>query len=134
GVGFIWGYGMGFFEYVVPPSENGGRVKKIVVRAHVQPVVPHDVSAAGISTEVTLFINGRHCGSRQVPVEAKGQAVVREWQVDSWLIRLSASRSQPIHIRLAVTPDAKNPFGLNISNWPEGYDSRGAKPIEVEIR
>ncbi|HEX8746611.1 MAG TPA: cellulase family glycosylhydrolase [Pyrinomonadaceae bacterium] len=134
GVGYIWGYGMGFFEYIVPPSESGGRARKITVRAHVQPVVPHDVAPAGISTEVTLFINGRNCGSRSVPVEAKGQAEVREWQVDSWLVLLSASRRQPLQIRFAVTPEAKNPFGLNISNWPEGYDSRGARPIEVEIR
>jgi hypothetical protein len=83
---------------------------------------------------VTLFINGTNCGSRSVPVEASGQAVVREWQVDNWLVRLSRWRGQALTIRFAVTPEAEHPFGLNISNWPAGYDARGAKPIEVEIR
>lgn len=134
GTGYVWGYGMGFFEYTVPPLEESRRVKKIIVRAHLQPVAPHDVPPAGVSTEVTLFINGTNCGSRTVPVEAAGQAVVREWQVDSWAVRLKVWRGQALRIRFAVTPEARYPFGLNISNWPEGYDARGAKPIEIEIR
>ncbi|HEY0322675.1 MAG TPA: cellulase family glycosylhydrolase [Pyrinomonadaceae bacterium] len=134
GEGYIWGDGMGFFEYTVPPGEDWRRVKRIVVRAHLQPVPPHDAPQAGIYTQVTLFINGTNCGSRLVPVEERGQAVIREWQVDSWLVRLRALRGQPLYIRLAVTPDAEHPFGLNISNWPEGYDPRGARPIEVEIK
>lgn len=134
GAGYVWGYGMGFFEYSVPPAEEGRRVKKIIVRAHLQPVTPHDISPAEIYTEVTLFINGSNCGTRLVPVESGRQAIVSEWQVDSWLVRFSAWRGQALHIRFAVTPEAKHPFGLNISNWPAGYDARGAKPIEVEIR
>jgi mannan endo-1,4-beta-mannosidase len=134
GDGYIWGYGMGFFEYTVPAVENRGRVKRIIVRAHLQPVAPHDVSPSQVSTEVTLFINGTNCGTRLVPAESAGQAVVREWQVDSWLVRLSAWRGHALRIRLAVTPEAEHPFGLNISNWPAGYDARGAKPLEVEIK
>jgi mannan endo-1,4-beta-mannosidase len=134
GEGYVWGAGMGFFEYAVPPREDWRRVKKIVVRAHLQPVPPHDARPSEISTEVTLFINGVSCGSRLVPVENPKQAVIREWEVDAWLPRLSALRGQPLYIRFAVIPEARQPFGLNISNWPEGYDPRGAKPIEVEIR
>jgi mannan endo-1,4-beta-mannosidase len=134
GKGYIWGDGMGFFEYLVPPRADWRRVKKIVVRAHLQPVPPHDAPPTGISTQVTLFIDGTNCGTRLVPKEEPGQAVIREWQVDSWLVRLSALRGKPLSIRFAVTTDAEHPFGLNISNWPEGYDPHGAKPIEVEIR
>ncbi|MBD0369649.1 MAG: cellulase family glycosylhydrolase [Pyrinomonadaceae bacterium] len=134
GAGYVWGYGMGFFEYVVPPVESNRRVKKIIVRAHLQPVAPHDVPPSEVSTQVTLFVNGTNCGSQLVPVEGNGQAVVRQWQVDSWLVRLSASRAQPLRIRFAVTTDAQPPFGLNISNWPAGYDPHGAKPVEVEIK
>ncbi len=25
-------------------------------------------------------------------------------------------------------------YGVNISNWPEGYESHDAKPVEVEVR
>jgi hypothetical protein len=134
GAGYIWGNGMGFFEYTVPPREERRRVKRILVRAHLQPVPPHDAPPSGIYTQVTLFINGTNCGSRLIPVEAAGKAIISQWQVDSWLLRLSALRGQALTIRFAVTPNASHPFGLNISNWPEGYDARGAKPIEVEVR
>jgi mannan endo-1,4-beta-mannosidase len=134
GEGYVWGYGMGFFEYSVPPREGWRRVKKIIVRAHLQPVPPYDVQPSQISTEVTLFINGTNCGTRLVPVEERGRAFIGEWQVDSWPLRLSALRGKSLSIRFAVTTYAGQPFGLNISNWPEGYDPRGAKPIEVEIR
>lgn len=134
GEGYIWGFGMGFFEYLVPAKEKWRRVHKITVRAHLQPVVPHDARPSEISTEVTLFINGIDCGSRLIPKEDAGQAIIQTWQVDSWLVLLGASRAKPLSIRFAVTPSAAHPFGLNISNWPEGYDARGAKPVEVEVR
>jgi hypothetical protein len=50
------------------------------------------------------------------------------------LARLSAARGQALNLIFIVKVDADYPFGLNISNWPEGYDARGAKPVEVEIR
>ena len=49
------------------------------------------------------------------------------------LPRLRAARGLPFTIRLAVTPDADWLYGVNISNWPEGYDSHDATPLEVEI-
>jgi predicted transcriptional regulator len=125
---------MGYFEYLLPAKEEWKRVRKITVRAHLQPVPPPDARAADIPTEVTLFINGIDCGSRLIPKEDVGQAVIQTWQVDSWLVLLEASRTRALSIRFAVTPTASHPFGLNISNWPEGYDTRGAKPVEVEVR
>jgi mannan endo-1,4-beta-mannosidase len=134
GTGYIWGYGMGFFEYAVPAREQWRRAKMIVVRAHIQPVPPHDAPPGEISTQVTLFINGVNCGSRTIPKEGPRQALIQEWQVDSWRVLLDASRGRPLNIRFAVTTDSTDPFGINISNWPEGYDARGAKPVEVEVR
>ena len=92
GAGYVWGYGMGFFEYAVPAREDWRNVKKIVVRAHLQPVAPHDVEPKQVSTEVTLYLNGTSCGSQIVPTETSGQAVIKEWQVDYWSLRLSAAR------------------------------------------
>jgi mannan endo-1,4-beta-mannosidase len=134
GQGYIWGYGMGFFEYTVPGREGWRRSSQIIVRAHLQPVPPHDLDPSTVSTEVTLFINGINCGSRTIPKAGPSQAIIQEWQVDAWRARFRAMRGQPLSIRLAVTTDARHPFGINISNWPEGYDARGAKPVEVEVR
>ena len=134
GQGYVWGYGMGFFEYTVPAGKERPSARKIIVRAHVQPVPPHDLEPSTVSTQVTLFINGINCGTRLVQREGAGQAVIQEWQVDSWLVRLKALGGRPLSIRLAVTAEAEHPFGINISNWPEGYDARGAMPVEVEIR
>jgi len=47
---------------------------------------------------------------------------------------LSAMRGLPLSLRFAVEPESDWLYGVNISNWPEGYDSQDAKPIEVEIR
>ena len=44
------------------------------------------------------------------------------------------ARGLPITIRFAVTVDSDWLYGVNISNWPEGYDSHDAKPVEVEVR
>jgi hypothetical protein len=54
--------------------------------------------------------------------------------IDSWWLRLCAARGTPITIRFAVEVDADKPLGINISNWPEDYDARGAQPVEVEVR
>ncbi len=37
-------------------------------------------------------------------------------------------------IRFAVETKADWPLGLNISNFPEGYQAGDTKPIEVEVR
>jgi mannan endo-1,4-beta-mannosidase len=134
GPGYIWGYGVGHLEYTVPARADRRRVSEIVVRAHIQPVLPIDAKPEWIRTRVTLFVNGKNCGSRLIPVEPAGQPLIQEWRVDSYLTRLSAMRGQPIAIRFTVTPDSDWLYGVNISNWPEGYESHDAKPVEVEVR
>src|SRR6266704_2836136 len=69
GYGYIWGAGAGYFEYVVPVRNDHRRVGQIVVRAHIQPVLPVDAKPEWIRTRVTLFVNGTDCGSRLIPVE-----------------------------------------------------------------
>ena len=135
GPGYLWGYGMGFVEYVVPARADRRRVSQIIVRAHIQPVLPIDARPEDIKTRVTLFVNGADCGSRLISVEPQGQPIIQEWTVEKFFVRLRAMRGLPLTIRLAVTPESDWPYGLNISNWPEGYDnSKDAKPVEVEIR
>lgn len=134
GAGYIWGSGSGFLEYEVPGRADRRRVGRVVVRAHIQPVLPTDARPQDIKTRVTLFVNGTNCGSRLIPVEAMGQPIIQEWSVDSWSVRLRAARGLPIAVRFAVTPESDWLYGVNISNWPEGYDSHDAKPVEVEIR
>jgi hypothetical protein len=106
----------------------------LIVRAHLQPVLPTDAKSENIKTRVTLFVNGRDCGSRLIAWELRGETLIQEWRVDAWSVRLGAMRGKPLTIRFAVTPDADWPYGVNISNWPEGYESHDAKPVEVEVR
>lgn len=134
GSGYIWGFGVGNLDYTVPAREDRRRVSQIIVRAHIQPVPPIDARPQDIKTRVTLFINGTDCGSRLVSAEAPGQTLVQEWRVDSFWVRLRATRGLPLTIRFAVIPEADWPYGLNISNWPAGSESHDAKPVEVEIR
>jgi hypothetical protein len=134
GPGYNWGFGVGHLEYVVPARDDRRRVSKIIVRAHIQPVLPIDALPENIETRVTLFVNGADCGSRLIPVEAAGPPLIQEWQVDKFLVRLRAMRGLPLTIRFAVTPESDWLYGVNISNWPEGYESHNAKPVEVEIR
>ena len=134
GPGYIWGFGSGFLEYTVPGREDRRRVSEIIVRAHVQPVEPVDASREFVKTRVTLFVEGWNGGSRLVPFEPKGQPLIQEWRLTGLLLRLRAMRGLPLTIRLAVTPESDWLYGLNISNWPEGYDSKDAKPVEVELR
>lgn len=135
GPGYFWGYGMGFVEYVIPERQDRRRISEIIVRAHIQPVPPVDARPEAIKTRVTLFVNGADCGSRLVTTEPKGQPLIQEWRVTGFFVRLRAMRGLPLTIRFAVTPEADWPYGVNISNWPEGFDNfRDAKPVEVEIR
>ena len=134
GAGYVWGAGVGFFEYLVPAREEWQRVGEIVVRAHIKPVPPHDARGRINATRATLFINGTNCGSRLIPVETPPYAVIQEWRVNSLLVRAGAMRGLALSTRFAVEVDADQPFGLDISNFPEGYDPRGASPIEVEVR
>jgi hypothetical protein len=134
GPGYVWGFGVGNLDYTVPAREDRRRVSQVIIRAHIQPVPPIDARPQDIRTRVTLFINGKDCGSRLISAEPAGQASIQEWRVDSFFIRLRAMRGLPLKIRFAVTPDADWLYGVNISNWPEGYDSHDATPVEVEIR
>jgi mannan endo-1,4-beta-mannosidase len=134
GPGYIWGSGAGFLEYLVPGRPERRKVGRLVVRAHLQPVLPTDARPSEIKTRVTLFVNGTDCGSRLIPVEPKGQAIIQEWSIDSWLVRLRAARGLPFTVRFAVKIESDWLYGVNISNWPEGYDSHDAKPVEVEVR
>jgi mannan endo-1,4-beta-mannosidase len=135
GEGYIWGTGVGHVEYHVPARDHYQRVGSLVVRAYIQPVLPEDPHPSVMQTRVTLLINGKDCGSRLIPfAEPDQQPLIQQWRVDSWAVRLRAARGQPLAIRFAVQVDADKPFGVNISNWPEGYDARGAKPVEVEVR
>lgn len=132
GSGYIWGSGVGYYEYVVPARDKYRKVGSIIVRAHLQPVLPSDAHPPVTATRVTLFINNKNYGSRLIPVEDPKQALTQEWRIDSYRARLQAARGLPLHIRFAVTADADLPYGLNISNYP--YDMHGATPVEVELR
>jgi mannan endo-1,4-beta-mannosidase len=134
GPGYIWGSGSGYLEYVTPAREDRRRVSEILVRAHIQPVLPVDALPSHIKTRVTLFVNGWNCGSRLIPVEPVGQPIIQEWRMTALLLRLRAMRGLPLSIRFAVEPESDWLYGVNISNWPEGYDAKDAKPVEVELR
>jgi mannan endo-1,4-beta-mannosidase len=134
GDGYIWGSGAGYFEYVVPARKDDRRVGQIIVRAHIQPVLPVDAKPAWIRTRVTLFVNGTDCGSRLIPVEDPKAPLIQEWKIDSLSPRLRAARGLPFTVRFAVTPESDWLYGVNISNWPEGYNSHDAAPVEVAIR
>jgi mannan endo-1,4-beta-mannosidase len=134
GDGYIWGAGAGYFEYVVPGRKDYRRVGKIIVRAHIQPMVPYEAQPSLIQTRVTLFVNGTDCGWRQVPVEDPKTPLIQEWQVTSISARLRVARGKPFTVRFAVVPDSDWIYGINISNWPEGYQAHDAAPVEVEIK
>ncbi len=132
GDGYIWGTGTGFFEYLVPARDGLRAVRELIVRAHLQPVPPHDAAGRILSTRVTLFINGTNCGSRLVNIEDTKHPLTQQWRVTSLLPRTQAALGRPLSIRFAIEVNADQPFGLNISGYPEGYDTHDAAPIEVE--
>ncbi|HYV09389.1 MAG TPA: cellulase family glycosylhydrolase [Pyrinomonadaceae bacterium] len=134
GVGYIWGSGSGYLEYTVPTRADRRKVSEIIVRAHLQPVLPIDASTDFVKTRVTLFVEGWDAGSRLIPVELKGQPIIQEWRLTGLFLRLRAMRGLPLQIRFEVTPESDWLYGVNISNWPEGYDSKDARPVEVELR
>jgi mannan endo-1,4-beta-mannosidase len=134
GPGYIWGFGSGYLEYTVPARDDRRQVSEIIVRAHVQPVLPVDAPPGFVKTRVTLFVAGWNGGSRLIPVETKGQPIIQEWRLTGRLLRLRAMRGLPLTIRFAVIPESDWLYGVNVSNWPEGYDSKDAKPVEVELR
>jgi hypothetical protein len=133
GNGYIWGAGAGYFEYLVPGRKEHRRVGAIVVRAHLQPVLPPDAKPDWIRTRVTLFVNGKDCGSRLIAMEDPKTPLIQEWRIDSWSLRVNAVRGYPMSIRFAVTPESDWPYGANISNWSSEYVSHDAAPLEVVI-
>ncbi len=134
GAGYVWGAGVGYFEYVVPGRETWRKVSEIVVRAHLQPVPPPDAPDTMRSSRVTLFINDVDCGSRLVGPEQPPRAAVQEWRVRALRPRFDAVRGLPLRVRFAVEINADLPLGANISNFPAGYDAGDTKPVEVEVR
>ncbi len=134
GAGYVWGAGSGFFEYTIPARTDTRRVSEIVVRAHLQPVPPHDANGRADSTRVTLFINDTNCGPRLVETEREPNALIQEWRVKQLLPRYHAWRGHALTIRFAVELQADRPFGLNVSNFPEWFHAGETKPIEVEVR
>jgi hypothetical protein len=96
--------------------------------------LPTDAKPQDIKTRVTLFVNGYNCGSRLIPVRESNTPLIQEWRVEGFLVRLHAMRGLPLKIRFAVMPETEWLYGINISNWPEGYESNDAKPVEVEVR
>jgi len=134
GAGYVWGEGVGFFEYDVPARAGWRWTKEIVVRAHLQPTPPFDARGRVQATRVTLFINGEDCGSRLVPIEQSPAASIQEWRINSLPLRLQAARGKPLSIRFTIKVDADLPSGITIANFPEGFDARGSAPIEVEVR
>jgi mannan endo-1,4-beta-mannosidase len=134
GPGYIWGSGVGHFEYIVPARGEWHTVKSLTVRAHLQPVLPADARPPVTATRATLFIDGKEYGSRLIAVETATQPVIQEWAIYSLPLRLKAARGQRLSIRFAVQVDADQPYGLNISNYSEGHNRPGAAPIEIELR
>lgn len=134
GDGYIWGGGAGYFEFVVPGRKDYRRVGQIVVRAHIQPVLPVDARPKLIQTRVTLFVNGSDCGWRLISVEDPKSPLIQEWKINSWSPRIRAARGLPFTVRFTVTPESDWLYGINISNWPLGYESHDATPVEVEIK
>jgi hypothetical protein len=134
GDGYVWGSGVGYLEFRVPPREEWQRIGSVVVRAHLQPVPPHDAHGRVTTSRITLFINGKNCGARLVPLEKAPQPHIEVWNVDLWRVRWNATKGEPLWIRFAVEVNADQPYGVNVSNWPEGYDAKETKPVEVEVR
>ena len=134
GPGYVWGYGSGYLEFTIGERPDRRRVSEIIVRGHVQPVAPIDASREFVQTRVTLYVNGWNCGSRLIPFEQEGKPLIQEWRMTGLFLRLQAMRGLPLKIRFAVTPESDWLYGVNISNWPEGYDSKDVRPIEVELR
>jgi len=134
GPGYIWGSGSGFVEYTVPERQDRRRISEIIVRAHIQPVSPVDASRDFIKTRVTLYVNGWNAGPRLIAFEPANEPFIQEWRMTGLFLRLQAMRGLPLKVRFEVTPDSDWLYGVNISNWPEGYDAKEAKPVEVEVR
>jgi mannan endo-1,4-beta-mannosidase len=132
GDGYVWGLGMGFFDYVVPEREKSKTVNSIVVRAALKPVEPWDSHGRIKQSNVTLFVNGANCGTRLVELPPTDKANVYEWTIDSWALTWQAGRGEKLLIRLAVEPTAEHPYGVTIANFP--FDSKGVTPIEIELR
>jgi mannan endo-1,4-beta-mannosidase len=156
--GYVWGYGVGSFEYEIPARDGWRRVREIIVRAHLQPVLPHDARGRVTGSRVTLFLNGEDCGSRLVLLDEQTPASankpddistnqsnnnstnptqfnpIQEWRINSLSARLAAARGKRLTLRFSVTPDADLPYGLNISGSPANFDAQGRAPVEVEIK
>ncbi|MEJ7617063.1 MAG: hypothetical protein WKF30_08925 [Pyrinomonadaceae bacterium] len=91
---------------------------------------PWDARGRITQTSVTLFINGRNCGSRLVH---QNDELTQVWRISSLPLRLAASRGQELIVKFAVSADAEHPYGLNITKYAN-FDTADRAPIEVELR
>lgn len=130
GSGYVWGDGMGAFEYAVPARGEWRWINEIIVRARAQPVPPWDARGRLTQTTATLFINGRNCGSRLVP---QNDELTQEWRVTALPLRFTAMRGQELIVKLAVTPNAEHPYGLNLTKYAN-FNIADRAPVEVELR
>ncbi len=134
GSGYVWGAGVGLFEYIVPGREERRKVGEIVVRVNLQPVLPPDARGRFDYSRVTLFINDTDCGARLIHHVEPPRVSMQEWRINKLVPRIAAARGLSLRVRFAVETKADRPLGLNISNFPEGYQAGDTKPIEVEVR
>ena len=128
GPGYIWGFGSGYLEYTVPERDDRRQVSEIIVRAHIQPVLPVDAPPGFVKTRVTLFVEGWNGGSRLIPVEPKGQPIIQEWRLTGRLLRLRAMRGLPLTIRFAVTPDPTGSTASTSQTGPKATTRKTRSP------
>jgi len=134
GQNYLWGSGAGYFDYLIPRREDRRRVSEIIVRTHLQPVLPTDAHRDYVRTRVTLLINGIDCGSRLIPVEDPTAPVTQEWHVVDPGVRIRAMLGRPLIVKFEVRADSDWVYGINIAGWPEGFDTGETQPVEVEVR
>jgi hypothetical protein len=66
-------------------------------------------------------------------IRARKPAIISEWTMTGLMLRLRAMRGLPLTIRFEVTPESDWLYGVNISNWPEGYDAKDARPVRSGV-
>jgi mannan endo-1,4-beta-mannosidase len=132
GKGYVWGSGIGFFEYVVPPRKPKEGIKAVTVRAALRPVEPWDSRGHIDEGDVTLAINGVAFGTHRVRTPAPKKVGVYQWKIDDPGFCAQAGRGDRLSLRFSVAHDAERPFGLSVVNVPP--DTGLAAPVEVTFQ
>lgn len=137
GENYVWGAGVGFIEYEANLPVLSKQVRQprvVIVRAWLQPVIPHYASGRIRHTSVTLFVDDANCGTREVgeiTAPFEGKEIMHEWQIAARRVYENGGK---LILRFAVEPDARAPFGINISNFPARYEATARAPVEVSVR